>query len=444
MMGGNNNGASKISLGTTKVDMPCYIGPQVEESVILPDGASKCMLYDTPVSFYFKLPPSYSRAQDFVYNPIVTDIDGEKVVCLRTGSSPEIKFHASWLIDQGYVSPVFTPNLEDLEIQRYREVTDGDKAISYFKLPEEVRLVVSPERLATFDPEGRDTPLRKFVTDIIDCEIPNNLLGKYLSYTENFRQALRRTLFEEYRTRYDQHTVDFIDFLLEKYGIPRDILGIGSEKMDAVARIYPDNKSSYLVGSTDFHEKAKAMAEAYGLEGRKAIEFFEKYVIYHEFVHNFERIKSKTQAEIETAETLMEYFIRKAGELEGAEEGKLYRILAKEAEAYAECYRKNGNLNSKFKSKNLESKIAKLEVEARNLNLEGKEARDYITKKLDEEVDSKERDLEGEIDETDRKYESIEGKDYNRRETSDECTGESDKGETTDDGVEGPADEVAD
>ena len=426
MVGVNGNGLSKsYTLGTHIADIhtSSFCGPQVEGSVVLPNGPSKSMLGQA-VSFGFMTYPdeikiSGKRATDFLYNPKISVVDGEPYAELRT-SGNKARFHASKLIDNGFVSPVY--HLEDLKIQGWRNVTERrDTAVSYSTPKKEGRLIEGPERIAYFDP--RDTQLNKFTTDVIDYEGPINKVGKYLSLNENFRQNIRNTLFNKtHRTRYDADTVDFIDFLTERYGEPRNIVGIGTgipERKDAVARLVFDNKSSYLIGSTDFYEKAKAMAESYGLHGRKAIEFVKRATLYHEIVHNFHNIPSERDAEIDVGYTLDEFFSRKARDLTGTDEGEVYQALAEAQKAYAESWEGKSD-TKKSKSRNLESKIGELEAEAISLGLKGSKARDYVAKRLNEEVDeeySKESNLE-EMVESDREYREIEDKEYNTREDS--------------------------
>lgn len=420
-----SNGTSSLGTPSRDIETPHFCGASSPVNVTLTPTPYKSLLESAP-TFGFRHHPNYLResatASDFAYSPEIKMIGKEPYATLRT-SGNNFTFPASKLIDQGFFSPVY--HVEDFEIQRWRDVTEKDNTVSYIKPAREGRLIEGPERLAYFDP--RDTPLRKFVTPVTDYEGPNNLFGKYISMNENFRQNIRNVLFDPtHRTRYDADTVDFIDFLTKKYDAPRKIAGIGTEKMGAVARIYSGNKNSYIVGSTDFYEKAKAMAEAYGLSGREAIEFVKRAIMYHELVHNAQPGMSERDAEIDAGETLHEYFIKKAKDLEGTEEGRIYKILAAAERVYAESWRRSGkrNAQSKSKSKNLESKVRELTEEAESLGLEGDEARDYIRSRLDEESEDRERsDLEERVNEADRKYENIDdvgNEEYNNREMSNE------------------------
>lgn len=430
MDGVNNNGMSK-SLGTpiSEIHTHSFCGKSSPVNITLEPTLSKSVFYNVPVSFGFAHHPNYLResatASDFVYNPVIGVKNGVPYAHLRTGGSYATKFPAAELFDQGFFSPVYMPHMEDRKIQEWRDVTERDNTVSYFKPAREIGLVEGPERLAYFDP--RDTQLQKFVTPITDCEVPLNKVGVYLSLNENFRQNIRNTLFNPtHKTRYDADTVDFIDFLTKKYDAPRKIAGIGTEKMGAVARIYPGNKNSYIVGSTDFYEKVKAMAEAYGLHGREAIEFVKRAVMYHELIHNFQPGMSEREAEIEAGETLYEFFSRKAKNLAGTKEGEIYKVLAKAEKAYAERWRSKSKYSSK--SKNLESKVRELTEEAESLGLERDEAKDYVEKGLEEVVE--ESNLE-EVDEADR-YERVYNEDYNDREMNEENSNV----ETVDTGVD--------
>lgn len=410
MGAGNSNGAIR-RLGSTSYDIysSCFDGkPASGKPLILPNGPSKSLLFGNEVSFGFATHVGYKhenpedRANDLVYNPVIRLINGEPIVHFRSGSGNEKKYHFSELYDKGRYSPIFCD--EDLEIQKWRDVCEeGNKAISYSTPEKEGRLIEGPERLAYFDP--RDTKLNKFVTDIRDYQGPANKFGVYLSKNKNFKQDIRNILFDEdRRTRYDEDAVNFSEFLSEKYGTPRHIIGIGTEKTNAFAKIRFDNHHSYLIGSTDFYEKAKAMAEDYGLDSREATEFFKKYAIYHEIAHNSQPRMSEKDAESDVSETLAEYFTKKAKDLEGTEKGKLYAALAAESEAYAESWKSGKGRNAKSKSRNLESRLSELEAKARSLGLEDGEAREYIENRLEEAVnedydnEASERDAESSED----------------------------------------------
>ena len=309
---GNSNTTRSLGTNGSDIYTPSFCAEQSPVNITLPDSVSKSVLFANRVSFGFATHVGYKhtnpedRANDFVYDPIIRMVDGEPIVHLRTGSSNENKFHASGLFDNGAFSPVYLP-WDDLGIQKWRDVCEGDKAISYSVPEKEGILIEGPERLASFD--SGSTQLPKFVKEVIDYKGPTNKFGFYLSKNENFRQDLRNILFDkDHKTRYDEDAVNFTQFLSEKYGTPRHIIGIGAEKTDVVAKIIYDDKHSYLIGSTDFYEKAKSMAESYGLKGSKATEFVKKAVIYHELTHNSQPRMSEKDAESDVGETLDGYF----------------------------------------------------------------------------------------------------------------------------------------
>ena len=429
MGAGNSNGTS-MRLGSTSYDIysSCFDGkPASGKPLILPDGPSKSVLFGNEVSFSFATHVGHNyadpkkRADDLVYSPAIRMINGEPIVHFRSGGGNEKKYHFSELYDKGRYSPIFCD--EDLEIQKWRDVCEeGNKAISYSTPEKEGRLIEGPERLASFD--SRDTQLQKFVTDTLDYQGPANRFGFYLSKNKNFKQDIRNILFDEdRRTRYDEDAVNFSEFLSEKYGTSRHTIGIGTEKTNAFAKIRFDDHHSYLIGSTDFHEKAKEIAEDYGLDSREAIEFFKKYAIYHEIAHNSQPRMSEKDAESDVSETLAEYFTKKAKDLEGTEEGKLYAALAAESEAYAESWKSGKGRNAKSKSRNLESRLGELEAEARSLGLEDGEAREYIARNLEEEVNQHyEENEEREPGKTDKGYEKVD--DYHNNQTEEEEIGE--------------------
>ncbi len=413
MAGLNNNGASKpfsngtYSLGTPSrnISTPHFYGAQSKVNFTLPvQGSSKAMLAEKP-SFGFSTHPNYLKtpfnATDFTYSPRI-DENGYAHV---TTSSRKVSFSAEKLFENGYLSPVF--HEEDLLTQDWINAASGDRAISYSTPQKGGGLVEGQERRAFFD--LRDTQLNKFVRPVLSYEGPINSFGKYLSTNANFRQDIRNVLFDEtHKTRYDSDTADFISFLSNKYSTPRHILGVGTEKMEDVARIYHDNNHSYLVSSTDFRKKAEAMAEEHGLTGRDAAEFFKRYSIYHELIHNFQPEMSERGAEIDDGETLYEFFSEKAKSKAGTKEGRLYQSLATEAKAYANFWRSKGSSKRSKGSNNLESKITELETEARSLGLKGEEFNEYVSERLDEiadkESDLKESALEEKVNETDSGY----------------------------------------
>jgi hypothetical protein len=370
------------SLGTLSRDIftPHFCGDTSPVNITLKDAPSKAVLYTVPISFGFATHPGHKhsaeweRAADFGYEPLIAN----STVFLRTGSSNVKAFPASQLVVDGRLSPVY--HEEELLLQRWRDVTEKDNAISYVKPEKEGMLIEGPERLAYFDP--RDTQLRKFVRDT-SYKGPNSMFGKYLSKNANFRQDIRNVMFDKtHRSRYNVDMKDFIEFLTERYGKPRHIESSGVEKMEAIAKLYHDNGTSSIVASTDFHKEAKELAEAYGLSEREAVEFFKKYAIYHEIVHNFQELMPEREAEIDNSDTLYEFFSRKAEGKEGTKEGRLYKALAEEAKKYAQHWKSKSPLNS-----GLEARIRELEEEARSLGLEGEEAREYVERELENIVE---------------------------------------------------------
>ncbi len=398
-MGAGNNNGTIGRLGSTSydIDSVCFDGkPALGKPLILPDGPSKSVLFSNRVSFGFethvghKYADPKDRANDFIYAPIVRMIGGEPIAHLRTGSSNEIRFPAFRLFDNDKVSPVYMPYMEDFEIQKWRDVSQGgENIVSYYEPSSTTRFVEFGERLATFD--SRDPPLKKYVSDVIYLGEINDF-GVNLSRGDNLRQDLRINLFDETRRqRYNQEMLDFVDFLNERYGpVGREVAGIGIEEMPGYAGIFSlPNEHSVISAHPKWYEMQRARAERHGLKGTKeAIDLFKMYTIYHELVHNFQHGMSRVNREIDVGEALDEYFTKKADSVRGTDKEKYYRALAANAKLYEEMMRKHGKeiiaKQGLQESKNLESLIEEFEAEARSMNLDGEERKEYINKRLEE------------------------------------------------------------
>ncbi len=122
-------------------------------------------------------------------------------------------------------------------------------------------------------------------------------------------------------------------------------------------------------------------------------------------------------------------------------EGKIaqyYGALAKENEAYADGW-KEGRIKSKgsLKSK-LEYLAKQYASEARDMGLEGEEARDYVGRKLEEVKDSEESGLEKTVEKGaeagENEAKDTEHKEYSKKETvSEDAQEQEDSGEDTTD-----------
>jgi len=395
------NGTNSLGTVSSTIHTDHFCGKDSPVNVILRPTPYTSMI--DPPSFGFKTHVGcklneQDRAKNFVYEPKIKIgvRDGEHYAELLTGSN-RVKFHASGLFDNGKFSSVYEPHMEDLRIEEWRKVCRDDNAVSYSTPEKEINwMVQSPKKVADFGP---DTPLHKCIIPTTYSG-PSGKYGTALSMLQNRIQDVRNILFDSEHRIHDRDTVDYGEFLTSEYDTdPRTVLAIGIENLGPLysARLYYDDKHSTLVFDTKFYDYAKAKAKALGLCGREELEYIIRVATYHELDHNAQPHTPEREAEIRTGENLSKFFLEKANGLEGTRRGKIYKLLSEDAKKYAELYRKGG-VESRSKSRNLESKIEALEAEARSLDLSDDEAIDYVTRNLEEEVnqydsENKEREL---------------------------------------------------
>ena len=352
---------------------------------------------------------------------------------------------------------VYNPNdkLQD-RFGGWKAVTEQANAIDIVKPNPEIGLWQSPE----FMPEySKHSPSMTDVDVPITNHrgsIPINKFGEYASRIANLKEDLRDVIYRNdffEGVGFNKETEAYTDFLKEKgLGPGREIGAIGVENLDgAIARTY-HNGTATLVASKDIYDKALAIANRHGLEGEEAVKFAKRAIWYHEFYHVFNRESlPERQDEIRVGEFLAEFFGERAPQLE-EKIARHYRALAKENVDYAQGWRE-GSIAPEAKS--LRAKIANLVLrygsEAKNMGLDGEEAKDYVANKLDEAIDGEleennlEEKVEDENSETEH-YSANDSKYDDNAETDSEAedSGNEDASDNADvDGAEGTADGVS-
>lgn len=364
----------------------CYIGPLLKEnpklSVI---GPSKPML-DSGPSYGFRSPgsatrymPEHLRATDFSFTP---NLYPDGTVEARTTGN-HWKWHISEMIDdRGNLVYIDHPKNLNSKFNRWK---DGSvqRPNTYHRPSREGLMAEFPERTAFIHPE--DAKTTKFLSDYV-YQGPMNAIGKYFSFSENFRQDLRGLLFDStQRQRFDPDMENFVDHLAKKYGAPETtIIGIGSERMpQALANIRPYPEGSVICGATDFSRQVDTYISRYGLSGIKARQLKKMAIVYHELTHHFQGLHkndmSVPKAEMNVAETLIKYFSGKAKENSGTDLGWIYKTLTEIEQDYRSHY------ESKEKSFFSKSRLENIITEAAKLGLSGEKARSYVARRIGEE-----------------------------------------------------------
>ena len=310
------------------------------------------------------------------------------------------------------VEDIYNPNdpLQD-RLGGWKAVTEQANAIDIVKPNEEIGLWQSPEFMPEYSKHSPsmtdvDVPITNH-----HGSIPINKFGEYLSRISNLEADLRDVIYRNdffEGVGFNKETEAYLDFLKDKgLGSGREIGAIGVENLEgAIARTY-HNGTATLVASKDIYDKALAIANRHGLEGEEAVKFAKRAIWYHELYHVFNRESlPERQDEIRVGEFLAEFFGERAPQLE-EKIARHYGALAKENVDYAQGWRE-GSIAPEAKS--LRAKIANLVLrygsEAKNMGLNGEEAKDYVANKLDEAID-------GELEEK----EDSEAEDYSAKDS---------------------------
>src|SRR3989338_6657822 len=336
---------------------------------------------------YHSSQPNFARMTQFSINPTI--IDG--YVYIRTADT----LRAFPLGDAAkYGIPLV---LEDLEFKGWNEATRGSKAVEYVKPNPEVGLFEFPEHIPDYSKYGM-TDTRVPVKDL-EGLVPINIVGNYVSMIENAKQALRNIIYKNYFVEgvgFNPVTEAWIEKLLEKegFGPAREIAAYGVEnfKEEGIAARTYYNGKAVLAASRNINEWASRVAEAYGLSGPEGIKFVKESIWRHELFHVLDRRKggSIDETEAELGDLLAEFY-KEMAETRGERYARYYRALAKFNSEYAEDYRsgrvtQEGHLSKP--SSNLEDLIDQYASEAERLGLEGEEAKDYVSSRLEKEAEA--------------------------------------------------------
>ncbi len=245
-----------------------------------------------------------------------------------------------------------------------------------------------------------NVPIRHWSGENVDI----NKVGIRFSQIENTHGNLRDVIFRNYfrdRPGFDPETEALSDFLAsKKLGPGRDLLSAGIEdyiEPGAIAATYINDVANLTV-STNFYQDALNHARAYGLD-EGDVDVVKKAFLFHEFVHAHKRkISSDRKEEIKVSELLAEFYEKRA-DMVDEKLAKCYRALAKYNRDYAQRHK----ISAKNLMKSLWSKIRALKEkytsEAKAMELSEEETRDYVEKRLEQEIGDEESDLERIADE---------------------------------------------
>tara|TARA_Y100000031_G_C8237609_1_gene394118 strand:+ start:875 stop:2194 length:1320 start_codon:yes stop_codon:yes gene_type:complete len=404
------NGVNSRTTGNDIVPSLRYYGPSYSDitSAFIPKGApfSNASIEIFKPSFGWKLPNARAQHELTDYSIDLTEL-GDYLVFAT--SNNKFVFHKADIQRNG-----LGMNRDDMGIEEWIEATEGDHAIEYVSKPTgEMRLFEGPEFVPNYSEHSAMPDVNVPIADMSGVNMDINKVGEYFSRIANLEQDLRNLIFTDYPKNpgYNPETEAFFEFLMEKgLGPAREIKGIGVENMEATARSRL-NGTSLLSVSTEFYEKALAVAKAYGLDERDAVQFAKRSFLYHELSHDLIREKLSREAEeVKVGELLAEFFGNRSPLLEG-KIAQYYGALAKENEAYADGWR--GGIKSSAKSlmSKIESLVRQYASEAKDMKLDEEEARDYVESRLENDIkDLKESENPESDSAKDSKYEDAKTK----------------------------------
>ncbi|MDP7476404.1 MAG: hypothetical protein QF655_02105, partial [Candidatus Woesearchaeota archaeon] len=329
------NGVSSRTNGNNIDPSLRYYGPSYPDNIsaFIPEGApfSNASVEIFKLGFGWKVPNARTHQELTDYSIDLTEI-GDYLVFAT--SNNKFVFHKADIQRNG-----LGMNRDDMGIEEWIEATEGEHAIEYVSKPTgEMRLFEGPEFVPNYSEHSAMPDVNVPIADMSGVNMDINKVGEYFSRIANLEQDLRNLIFTDYPKNpgYNPETEAFFEFLMEKgLGPAREINGIGIENMEATARSRL-NGTSLLSVSTEFYEKALAVAKAYGLDERDAVQFAKRSFLYHELSHDLIREKLSREAEeVKVGELLAEFFGNRAPLLEG-KIAQYYGALAKENEAYAD------------------------------------------------------------------------------------------------------------
>ncbi|MDP6138807.1 MAG: hypothetical protein QGI89_01735 [Candidatus Woesearchaeota archaeon] len=404
------NGVSSRTNGNNIDPSLRYYGPSYPDNIsaFIPEGApfSNASVEIFKLGFGWKVPNARTHQELTDYSIDLTEI-GDYLVFAT--SNNKFVFHKADIQRNG-----LGMNRDDMGIEEWIEATEGEHAIEYVSKPTgEMRLFEGPEFVPNYSEHSAMPDVNVPIADMSGVNMDINKVGEYFSRIANLEQDLRNLIFTDYPKNpgYNPETEAFFEFLMEKgLGPAREINGIGIENMEATARSRL-NGTSLLSVSTEFYEKALAVAKAYGLDERDAVQFAKRSFLYHELSHDLIREKLSREAEeVKVGELLAEFFGNRAPLLEG-KIAQYYGALAKENEAYADGWR--GGIKSSAKSlmSKIESLVMQYASEAKDMKLDEEGARDYVESRLENDIkDLKESENPESDSAKDSKYEDAKTK----------------------------------
>ncbi len=273
--------------------------------------------------------------------------------------------------------------------------------------------------LGLYLPHYSDTQMRDIRTTprLLSADDPNRE-GYNTSITQNFKQAIRDTLWTETQ-HYRQEFTDWVEFLAEK-GFSVDkakspgILGLGTLNTKAIAAYL--SESGYLVRGNKFSDLNEI--ESHDPELGAALK---RYAIYHEIGHHL-GIVTRNNRKDERLQGMLqqEFYARQAKKYAGTSKERVNRWMSHAGREYAKSFSFLSNLfsgqpsNGLFDSEPARQFMEKFQKEAEAYGLSEKETNVYVAKRvkdifgvfLDEESSPKEENLEGAVQNA---YESLSG-----------------------------------
>ena len=250
---------------------------------------------------------------------------------------------------------------------------------------------------------------------LLSADDPNRE-GYNISRTENFKQAIRNTLWTETQ-HYRQEFADWIQFLSDKgFSIEKaqspGILGLGTRNTEAIASYFPE--IGYLVRGNQFSDLNKI--EAHDPELGAALK---RYAVYHEIAHHL-GIYTRNNRKDERLQGMLqqEFYARQAKKYAGTSKERVNRWMSHAGRKYAKSFSFWSNLfkeqlsNGLFDSEPARQFMEKFRIEAKEYGLSEKEAEAYVAKRfknvfgvfLDTEPSPKKESLEGAVQNA---YESL-------------------------------------
>ncbi len=218
-----------------------------------------------------------------------------------------------------------------------------------------------------------------------DSQVPPNKVGEYLSRTANLEQLLKQVLFDDIHGL-NPEAVAWIEFLAERgYDDGSEITKIGTENMRAEARIWYD---SIITVNKYLGRIAEGHAEELGINDYKGRLAYKISTMLHEMGHN-----RGVDSEHELGALLSEFYEGMAEKSAGTDKERIYRALAKESAEYAKSHSfwnrfvKYWSINRPISEKELHSLIREYEAEGAEKGYRGKELRDYVNRRLQDDED---------------------------------------------------------